>query len=231
MRWINSDHNFCDIHDNPPDCNVCIDCLLTGDPMQPYQSTLDQVAVSIVSCQLGPVTPHQYILIKELLPLTLPRSAVWMTKWNLICWRHADIWSHSSHYPVTPPTPRWSHKSHAHCPEWSTHIPLVLCLKPLPFLKSGYFKLWPWSFKVKVLGMVKGQGHIFGPVSNWFVSRFFQINQTNNSWDTVISKFDLQGKGHGWGQGSSSHNSSSIQRMYLLFVSHQSDQPFLRYGQ
>ena len=34
-----------------------------------------------------------------------------------------------------------------------------------------------------------------------------------------------------WGQRSMSHIIPSIQPMHFLFVSHQSDQPFLRYGQ
>ena len=41
----------------------------------------------------------------------------------------------------------------------------------------------------------------------------------------------LQGQGHGWGQRWRSHSSPSIQPMHLFFLSHQSDQPFLRYVQ
>ena len=40
------------------------------------------------------------------------------------------------------------------------------------------------------MGVVKGKGHIVCPVSNWFASFLFHINQTNNSWDRAISKFD-----------------------------------------
>ena len=40
-----------------------------------------------------------------------------------------------------------------------------------------------------------------------------------------------QGQGYGWGQRSRSHSSPSIQPMHLIFISHQSDQPFLRYVQ
>ena len=42
---------------------------------------------------------------------------------------------------------------------------------------------------------------------------------------------EIQGQGHEWGQRSRSHIIPSIQPMHFLFVSHQSDQPFLRYGQ
>ena len=62
-----------------------------------------------------------------------------------------------------------------------------------------------------------------------------QSDQTNNSWDTAILKFDLetydQDQGHEWGQRLRSHILPSIQPMHLIFVSHQWDQPFLRYGQ
>ena len=34
------------------------------------------------------------------------------------------------------------------------------CQSALPFLRLGFFKLWPWKSKVNVMGMVKGQGHI-----------------------------------------------------------------------
>ena len=46
-----------------------------------------------------------------------------------------------------------------------------------------------------------------------------------------IWPWNIQGQGHGWGQKSRSHILLSIQPMDFLFVSHQSDQPFLRYGQ
>ena len=40
--------------------------------------------------------------------------------------------------------------------------------------------------------LFKGQGHAVSPVCNWLTSFFNHINQTNNSWDTAISKFDLE---------------------------------------
>ena len=54
-------------------------------------------------------------------------------------------------------------------------------------------------------GLVKGQGHAVGPVSYLFASFSLHINQTNNSRDTAISKFDhekskvmseVKGQGH-----------------------------------
>ena len=46
-----------------------------------------------------------------------------------------------------------------------------------------------------------------------------------------IWPWNIQGQGHEWGQRSRSDIVPSIQPMHFLFVSHQSDQPFLRYGQ
>ena len=70
---------------------------------------------------------------------------------------------------------------------------LILHHSKIPnLLVQHYFKLWPWNFKVKVMGVVKEQGHIVVRVSNWFASFSFRIDQTNNSWDTAISKFGLE---------------------------------------
>ena len=101
-------------------------------------------------------------------------------------------------------------------------------------IRKSYFRLWPWNSKVKFMRVVKGQGHTIGPVSDQPTSFSFHINQTNNSGDGAISKFDLEtskvkvmsefkGQGHIF--------VPSIQPMHFLFDSHQSDQPFLRYGQ
>ena len=46
-----------------------------------------------------------------------------------------------------------------------------------------------------------------------------------------ILTLKLRGQGHRSGERSRSHSLPSIQPMHLLFVSHQSDQPFLRYVQ
>ena len=42
------------------------------------------------------------------------------------------------------------------------------------------------------MGVVKGQGHTIGPVSYELTSLSFHINQTNNSGDRAILKFDLE---------------------------------------
>ena len=38
-----------------------------------------------------------------------------------------------------------------------THILFVHCQSAVPFLRSSYFRLWPWNSKVKVMGVVKGK--------------------------------------------------------------------------
>ena len=58
-------------------------------------------------------------------------------------------------------------------------------------LRYIYFEIWPWKSKVKVMGDVKGQGHIVHPVSNWRTSFSFHINRTNHSWDMSNRVFDL----------------------------------------
>ena len=92
---------------------------------------------------------------------------------------------------VTPVTiqyirsPHHGHTSQYHGHEWMTHILFVPCQSAAPFLRSSYFRLWPWNFnsRVKVMGVVKGQGHTIGPVSYQLLSFSFHINQTNNSWE------------------------------------------------
>ena len=42
------------------------------------------------------------------------------------------------------------------------------------------------------MDVVKGQGHTVGPEFYWFASFLFHTNQANNSWDTVISKYELE---------------------------------------
>ena len=59
-------------------------------------------------------------------------------------------------------------------------------------LKSGYFKLWPWNYKVKVMGEAKVQGHIVYPVSERCTSFPFHINRTNHSWDMSNTVFDFE---------------------------------------
>ena len=68
-----------------------------------------------------------------------------------------------------------------------------------PILRYSYFKIWPWKSMVKVMCVVKGQGHIWP------------------------SNFKGQDQTH-W-----SHLRPGVQLICLLFVSWQSDHVWLRY--
>ena len=72
-----------------------------------------------------------------------------------------------------------------------------------PILGYGYLKMWPWKSMVKVKCEVKGQGHVWP------------------------SKF--KGQGYGEGQTHWSHLRPGVHAIYLLFVSWQSDNFWLRY--
>ena len=83
---------------------------------------------------------------------------------------------------------------------------------------------WVWS-KGKVIQ--SAQYHI-----NWLRFHFTSIRPTIPEIELFRNwPWNIQGQGHEWGQRSRSHIVPSIQPMHFLFVSHQSDQPFLRYGQ
>ena len=118
--------------------------------------------------------------------------------------------------------------------EWMTHIILIPCQSAAPFTRYSNFRLWPWNSKVKVMNVVKGQCRTVGPVSYQLISFSFHINQTKQILRYSyfeIWPWNIQGQGHEWGQRSRSHIIPSIKPMHFLFVSHQSDQSFLRYGQ
>ena len=89
---------------------------------------------------------------------------------------------------------------------------------------------------------VRSEDHTVSPVSDWFAFFLFHINQITIPgiqlfWNLTLKKSkvkvmcQVKGQGHVSGQRSRSHSSPSIQQIHLLFVSHQSDQPFLRYVQ
>ena len=71
-------------------------------------------------------------------------------------------------------------------------------------LRYSYFKIWPWKSMVKVICVVKGQGHVWP------------------------SKF--KGQRYVQGQTHWSHLSPRVQSICLLFVSWQSDHFWLRYS-
>ena len=113
-----------------------------------------------------------------------------------------------------------------------------------PILRYSYFKIWPWKSMVKVMCVVKGQGHVWpskfkgqgygqGQI-HWSHLRpgvqslcllfLFRGNQTMFSWD--IANFI----GHGQVQTRWSHLRPRVQSICLLFISWQSDHFCLRYS-
>ena len=116
-------------------------------------------------------------------------------------------------------TARWQLKLPQSLSGRSTHLTLVikwswswmtychpLCKMSIapPILRYSYFKIWPRRSIVKVMCMIKGQGHV---------------------WPT---KF--KGQGYGQGQTHWSHLRPGVQLICLLFVSWQSDHFWLRYS-
>ena len=84
----------------------------------------------------------------------------------------------------------WGQSSKSQCESniLSTHIPLVLCQSALPFLRYSIFKIWPWKSKVKVIA----QSHKVGIKPYRLISLSFHVNLPSHSWDTAISKFDVE---------------------------------------
>ena len=70
----------------------------------------------------------------------------------------------------------------------STHIPLVPCQWALPFPRCSIFKIWPWKSKVKVIA----QGHKVGITPYRLTSLMLHVDWPCHSWDTAISKFDVE---------------------------------------
>ena len=87
---------------------------------------------------------------------------------------------------------------------WMTYChPLCAMSISPPILRYSYFKIWLWKSMVKVMCVVKGEGHVWP------------------------SKF--KGQGYGQGQTHWSHLRPGVQSICLLFVSWQSDHIWLRY--
>ena len=84
----------------------------------------------------------------------------------------------------------WGQSSKSQCESniLSTHIPLVPCQSALPFLRCSIFKIWPWKSKVKVIA----QGHKVGITPYRLTSLSFHVDRPCHSWDTAISKFDVE---------------------------------------
>ena len=59
----------------------------------------------------------------------------------------------------------------------------------IAFHRYGYFKIWPWKSKVKVMGGVKGQGHTGGSASISCTSFSCHVNRPNHSKDMTNRMF------------------------------------------
>ena len=84
----------------------------------------------------------------------------------------------------------WGQSSKTQCESniLSTHIPLVPCQSTLPFLRYSIFNIWPSKSKVKIIA----QGHKAGITPYGLISLSFHIDRPSDSWDTAISKFDVE---------------------------------------
>ena len=127
---------------------------------------------------------------------------------------------------------------------WMTYChPLCAMSISPPILRYSYFKIWPWKSMVKVMCVVKGQGHVWP----WkFKGQGYGQGQTHMShlrpgiqsicflfvsWQSDhFWTLKIQGQGHGQGQNRWSHLNPRVQSICLLFVSWQSDHFWLRYS-
>ena len=116
--------------------------------------------------------------------------------------RHADNGSHPGHYLVDPLVTKWKWSWSW---SWMTYC-LTLCEMSIgpPILIYNYFKMWPWKSMVKVMCVVKGQGHVW--------------------------PWKFKGQGYGLGQTHWSHLRPGVQSICLLFVLWKSDHFWLRYS-
>ena len=143
--------------------------------------------------------------------------------------RHADNWSHPSHYLVDPYTWPWSPNGHDHGHEWPTVTSFVQCQSALPFWDTTISKFDhenPWSrssvwskvkvtfdlqnSKVKVMVKFKSIGHIWGLEFNRYLLSVLLVG---------IPKSSL-----------ACHHVATVLFIFLLFVSRQSDHFWLRYS-
>ena len=114
--------------------------------------------------------------------------------------RHADNWSHPSHYLVDPYTWPWSPNGHDHGHEWPTATSFVQCQSALPFWDTTISKFDhenPWSrssvwskvkvtfdlqnSKVKVMVKFKSIGHFLRPGVQ-SICLLFVLRQSDHFW-------------------------------------------------
>ena len=112
----------------------------------------------------------------------------------------------------------------------SIHIPLIWNQRP-PNPKIQLF--WDLNsnnqkLSVKVMDEVKVQGHIVGPISQWFISLLVHVSRPSHSWNRVISHVDLENlRSRSW---SRSQSGSDILLTHISFILCRPTFPFLRYS-
>ena len=98
----------------------------------------------------------------------------------------------------------------------STHPTMVT---QRSWLGLGYFKIWPWKFKTKVMGIVKEKCHIIGTVSiNLLPIHFTSIRPKIleiQLLQNLILKKSI-GLGHWWVERSKSHSLIGIQLIHFF---------------
>ena len=90
--------------------------------------------------------------------------------------RHADNWSHPSHYLVDP-----YHWSHLRPGVQSICLLFVSWQSDHFWLRYRKFHIWPCKFKVKVMAKVKPDDHIWALEFNQYVC-FFVSWQSDHFW-------------------------------------------------
>ena len=124
-----------------------------------------------------------------------------------------------------------SSKSHIWYNILSTHIPFVLCWSALQYLRYSYLKNWPWKSNFKVMGEVKVKSHNVSLTSYRLTSLSFHVNRPSHSWDTAISKFDVENsRSRSWVRSKLKVTTwAYIQSTHIPFVPCHSGIPFLSY--
>ena len=149
--------------------------------------------------------------------------------------RHAKHWSHPRHYLVDPYTWLWSPNGHGNGHKWPTATPFCAMSIGPPIVRYSYFKIWPWKSMVKVMCVVKDQGHIW---PSKFKGQDYGQGQTHWShlrpriqsicllfvpWKFKVKVMaKVKPDRHIWGLG--------VQSICLLFILQQSDHFWLRYS-
>ena len=123
-------------------------------------------------------------------------------------------------------------KSQSGCNILSIHIAFVPCQSALPFLRYSIFKIWPWKFKVKVMGEVDIESHKVD-VTSYRLTSLSSMSIGHPIPEILLFQYltlKIQGQGHGWGERWQSQSGCSILSIQIPFVPCQSALPILRYS-